>query len=195
MLAANVGEVFVVLFGLMFGLPLVFLPLAILWMNLVTDSLPALALAVEPADVNIMKRGPKSNGLLSGIWKSVLVAGVLMVAVSLFVFDYGLTNFGIEVARTMAITTAIFFELFFAFSCKSNKSLFKTGILNNKYLIYAVLISGGLHLFAIYTLLGSVFGFVGLSMGQLGISVLVGLSGLVVFEGMKIGKYFLIGRR
>jgi len=59
LLAANVGEVFVVIFGLMFGLPLVFLPLAILWMNLVTDSLRALALAVEPAGASVMKRGPR----------------------------------------------------------------------------------------------------------------------------------------
>jgi len=185
LLAANVGEVFVVILGLLFGLPLVFLPLAILWMNLVTDSLPALALAVEPAGENVMKRGPKSDGLLSGIWKSILIAGVLMVMVSLFIFDYGLTNFGVDVARTMAISTAIFFELFFAFSCKSKESLFKTGILNNRYLIYAVLVSAGLHLLAIYTLLGGVFGFVGLTLSQLGLSVLLGLSGLVVFE---VGK-------
>ncbi|MFH0711976.1 MAG: HAD-IC family P-type ATPase [archaeon] len=190
LLVANLGEIFVVIFGLMFGLPLIFLPLAILWMNLVTDSLPGLALAVEPADVNVMKRGPKSNGLLSGIWMSILVAGVLMVIVSLFVFDYGWTNFGIDVARTMAISTAICFEWFFVFSCKSDKSLFKTGILNNKYLIYAVLISAGLHLLAIYSLLGNVFGFVPLSIGQLGICVLAGLSSLVVFEGMKVWKSF-----
>ena len=189
LLAANVGEVFVVIFGLMFGLPLVFLPLAILWMNLVTDSLPALALAVEPAGVDVMKRGPKSDGLLAGIWKSVLVAGVLMVVSSLFVFNYGL-GFGIDVARTMAISTAIFFELFFVFSCKSNRSVFKTGILNNKYLIYAVLVSGGLHLLAIYSLLGSVFGFVALSGFQLGLCILAGVSGLVVFEVGKVLRHF-----
>jgi len=163
-------------------------------MNLVTDSLPALALAVEPAGLNIMKRGPKNNGLLSGIWKSILVAGVLMVASSLLIFNYGL-GFGIDVARTMAITTAIFFELFFAFSCKSKSSLFKVGILNNKYLIYAVLVSGGLHLLAVYSLLGGVFGFVPLNLGQLGYCVLGSLSGLVVFEVGKIVNSFLINRR
>ena len=85
LLAANVGEVIVVILALMFGLPLIFLPLAILWMNLVTDSLPALALAVEPAGKGIMKRGPKSGGLLSGIWKSIVVAGFLMVCSSLWI--------------------------------------------------------------------------------------------------------------
>ncbi len=188
LLAANIGEVFVVMLGLMLGMPLIFLPLAILWMNLVTDSLPALALAIEPSEKDVMKRGPKDNNLLSGIWKSVLVAGILMVIVALWVFDYGLTNFGIDIARTMAITTAIFFELFFVFSCKSDSSLFRYGILNNKYLIYAVLISAGLHLLMIYTFLGNVFGFVGLTLSQLGISVLLGLIGLVVFEIWKLTK-------
>ena len=186
LLATNVGEVFVVLMGLVLGMPLIFLPLAILWMNLVTDSLPALALAVEPAEKNVMKRGPKDDGLLSGIWGSIVVAGILMVVSVFFVFNYGLTNFGLDVARTMAISTAIFFELFFAFSCKSDRSLFRTGILNNWYLIWAVLISGGLHLMVVYSNIGAVLGFVGLSVGQLGLSILWGLSGLVVFEGWKM---------
>ncbi len=188
LLAANMGEVLAVMIGLILGLPLLFLPLAILWMNLVTDSLPALALAVEPSEKNIMKRKPRSDGLLSGIWKWIVIAGILMVFSSLSIFNYGLTNYGVEVARTMAITTAIFFELFFVFSCKSDKSLFKTGIFNNKYLIYAVLLSIGLHFIAIYTLFGRVFGFVALTGSQLGWSVLAGASGLIVFEGWKILK-------
>jgi Ca2+-transporting ATPase len=186
LLAANVGEVFVVLLGLVFGLPLIFLPLAILWMNLVTDSLPALALAMEPADRNAMRRGPQDDGLLKGIWGPIVWAGVLMVASAFFVFGWGLENGGLDVARTMAISCAIFFELGFVFSCKSERSLFRTGILNNKYLIWAVLISGGLHLLAIYSGLGSVFGFVALSWVELGLSFLMGMSGLIVFEGWKI---------
>jgi P-type Ca2+ transporter type 2C len=186
LLAANVGEVFIVLLGLMFGFPLIFLPLTILWMNLVTDSLPALALAVEPAEKNVMRRGPKDDSLLGGIWSSIVVAGVLMVGSAFVVFNYGLTNFGLDVARTMAITAAIFFELFFVFSCKSDRSLFVTGILNNLWLIWAVLISGGLHLGLIYSGLGNVFGLVALSGWQLLICVSWGLSGLLGFEGLKI---------
>jgi len=195
LLAANAGEVFVVIIALLLRWPLIFLPLSILWMNLVTDSLPALALAVEPAEGNIMKNRPRSDGLLTGIWKWILLAGILLVSSSLIIFYYGLNNFSLETARTMAITTAIFFELFFAFSCKSKESLFRTGIFNNKWLIYSVLISGGLHILAIYTALGSMFGFVSLSIWQLGISVVAGLSGIVVFEGWKIGRDFLQDRR
>jgi Ca2+-transporting ATPase len=195
LLAANVGEVFVVILGLLMGWPLIFLPLAILWMNLVTDSLPALALAVEPAEKDSMRRKPRSDGLLAGIWQWTLVAGLLMVISTAFLFDYAIGNFSIEVARTMAITTAIFFELFFSFSCKSERSLFSTGIFNNKYLIYAVLLSAGLHFLAIYSALGSVFEFVPLSSWQLGISVLFSLSGLIVFEGWKIGRAINSHRR
>jgi len=195
LLAANAGEVLIVIAGLLMKWPLILMPLAILWMNLVTDSLPALALAVEPAEKDIMKNRPRKDGLLKGIWQWIVIAGVFMVISSLAVFNYGLNNFGIEVARTMAITTAIFFEMFFAFSCKSNRSLFSTGILNNQYLIYSVLISGGLHILAIYTALGGVFGFVSLTGMQLGISVAAGLSGIVVFEIWKIGRNLMANRR
>ncbi|MCD4771024.1 cation-transporting P-type ATPase [archaeon] len=186
LLAANAGEVFIVLLGLMLGLPLIFLPLAILWMNLVTDSLPALALAVEPAERNVMKRGPKDDSLLGGIWGSIVAAGILMLGSAFFVFNYGMANFGLDAARTMAITTAIFFELFFAFSCKSNRSLFVTGILNNLWLIWAVLVSAGLHLGLIYSGLGNAFEFVALSGWQLSVCVFWGLSGLLGFESFKL---------
>ena len=133
-----------------------------------------------------MKRKPWSNGLLSGIWHWILIAGILNFISVIWLFGWANGNFGLDIARTMAISTAIFFELFFAFACKSKRSLFKTGILNNKMLIYAVLVSTGLQVLAIYTGLGSVFGFVSLTGMQLGISVLAGLSGLVVFEAWKI---------
>ena len=188
LLSANAADIFIILFALVIGMPLPFLPLAILWMNLVTDSLPALALAVEPAEGEVMKRNPRSDGLLSGIWNWILIAGVLNFISVIWLFGWANGSFGVDVARTMAITTAIFFELFFAFSCKSKKSLFKTGILNNKMLIYAVLTSAALQFLAIYTLLGGVFGFVSLTGAQLGISIAAGLSGLVVFEAWKLIK-------
>ena len=188
LLAANLGEVVAVIIGLIMGLPLIFLPLAILWMNLVTDSLPALALAVEPAEPNVLKRKPENKNLLHGIWNYTLVAGILMVISSLIIFNYAFSNFNVEIARTMAITTAIFFELFFVFSCKSKQSLFKTGILNNKLLLGAVALSIGLQLIAIYTVFGNLFEFVPLTLSQLGWSILAGSSGLIVFEGWKLGK-------
>ena len=185
LLSENAAQIFIVMIALLMGLPLPFLPLMILWMNIMSDSLPALAFAVEPVD-DVMRSKPKSDGLLSGIWGTILVAGFLNFVSVMVVFNYGLENFSLEIARTMAISTCIFFALFFAFTCKSERSLFKTGILNNKYLIWALAISFGLHLIAIYTLLGSVLGMVPLSAGQLGWSVLAGMGGLIAFEAVKI---------
>ena len=194
LLAQNAADIFIVTIAILVGMPLPFLPLMILWMNLMTDSLPALAFSVEPVE-GIMKKKPKSDGLLSGIWKTVLIAGLFNFISVMIIFKYGLGNFSLDVSRTMALSACIFFSLFFAFTCKSDKSLFKTGILNNKYLIGAVVISFGLHLIAIYSPLGSVLGMVSLSGGQLGLSVLAGLSGLVVFELWKVVGYFRANRR
>jgi Ca2+-transporting ATPase len=189
LLAANAADIFIIIFALLIGLPLPLLPLAILWMNLVTDSLPAMALAVEPAESDSMKQKPKKNGLLADIWHWILIAGILNFISVILIFMWGVNNYNLEIGRTMAITTAIMFEMFFVFSCKSNKSVFKTGIFNNKYLIYAVLLSTGLHLIAIYTLFGGLFSFVPLSITQLGASVVAGLSGLVAFEIGKLIKF------
>ncbi len=188
LLAANAADIFIILFALMIGLPLPFLPLAILWMNLVTDSLPALALAFEPAEAGVMKERPKKDGLLQGIWHWILIAGVLNFIIVIYIFNWGLLYYGLNVARTMAITSGIMFEMFFVFACKSENSIFKTGLLNNKYLIYAVLISIGLQVIVVYTRLGGLFGFVPLTLGQLGMAVGFGLIGLVVFEGWKLIK-------
>jgi len=185
LLAANAADLFVILFALLMRFPLPMLPLAILWMNLVTDSLPAFALAVEPGEKGIMNRKPKKNGLLGGIWGWILVAGILNFIFIIWLFGYGLKS-NLEVARTMAVTTGIFFELFFVFACKSNSSLFKTGIFNNKWLFYAVGMSVGLHLIAIYTGLRNIFEFVPLGLGQWGLVLLASLSGLFVFEGWKL---------
>lgn len=186
LLAANVGEVFIVLFALLLKWPLPLLPLALLWLNLVTDSLPALALAIEPAEEDIMRHKPSGKNLLQGIWSWILIAGILNVVFGLLVFNFAIEAYGLDVARTMCLTVIVFFELFFVWSCKSSKSLFKTGILNNLWLIWAVLISAGLHLVALYTPLALVFKFVALDLTQLGICVGAGAFGLVVFEVWKL---------
>ena len=187
LLAANVGEILIVVLALFMKLPLPLMPLALLWLNLVTDSLPALALAVEPSEPDVMKKIRK-GGLLEGIWSWIIIAGLLNFAIGIGLFVYALNAYSLEVARTMALSSIVFFELFFVFSCKSDKSLFKTGIFNNKYLIWSVLISAGLHLVALYTGLGGLLHFVPLSLKQLGMCVGAGSLGLVVFEVSKLFK-------
>jgi len=188
LLAANVAEVFVILFALIIQWPLPLLPLAMLWMNLITDSLPAMALAFEPPEQGIMKRKPSKDGLLSHIWGWMIIAGILNFLIIIIIFYYALNSYSLEIARTMAVTSGIFFELFFVFSCKSERSLFKTGIKNNKWLIYAFFISIFLHFALIYSSLGSLFDLVPLNALQFLIVIGSGLVGLIVFEGWKVWK-------
>jgi Ca2+-transporting ATPase len=195
LLSANMGEVLVIAVSLLFGYPLIFLPLAILWMNLVTDSLPALALAVEPEDRGIMKRAPRTDGLLRGIWRWAVVGGFLCFASVFLMFVWASDKYGLEIARTMAINVAIFFELFFVFSCKSKEPLIRRGLLNNKWLIGAVLLSAALQIIVVYTSVGHLFGFIDLSLTQLAISIGVALNGMILFEIWKTIRYSRIFRR
>jgi len=183
-LAANFYIYLVVAFSLLFTMPLPLLPLAILWMNLVTDALPSIAFAAEPAEEEIMKRKPKRENILSGIGLYIISAGIIAFMIIFGVFIIALQKVGLDIARTMTMTTAIFFELFFAFSCKSEHNGLKY-IFNNKYLTGAVVISICLHLIAIYTSLANVFGFVPLTLLQLLICVGSGAIGFFVFEAWK----------
>ena len=143
MLSTNSGEIFTMFGSIIFGLPLPLLPIQILFVNLVTDGLPALALSVEPVDEDIMKRPPRdprekitSGGLL---W-SMIGIGLLMGAGTLLIFLLGMNDGGIIKARTMAFTVLSFFQMAHVLNCRSlDKSLFKIGFLSNPYLILAVL--------------------------------------------------------
>jgi Ca2+-transporting ATPase len=187
LLATNFAHTFIIMTALFADLPLPLLPLAILWINLFTDSFPALALGLEPAEDGIMKKSPENGDILGGIWKSVVVAGLLNFVSVMAVFVWSLNLFGVDVARTMVVSIIVFYTMFFSLSCKSdNVSVFKSGIFNNKYLILAIVFSITMHLIAIYTVLGSIFGFVPLTMLQLGVSVATGLIGFAVFEIWKL---------
>jgi len=156
------------------------LPLQILWINLVTDSLPALALSSESAEENIMKRKPNKEGILKGIMGFILLGGILAFLIDFLAFSwYGISLGGMDKARTMAVTSSIVFEMFFVFNCKSNGSVFKSPI--NKYLIYAVLVSIGLHLVALYTPLGNLFNFVAL-----------GIYDWLIIFGLSLGGFILV---
>jgi len=159
LLSANFSEVVLVLLVMLIWrnpelLPL--LPLQILWINLVTDSLPALALSSEPIEEDIMKRKPNKHGILKGIIGFILIAGLIAVIIEFIFFYLNIVNIGR--ARTMVVTASIMFQMVLVFNCKSSKSVFKSPI--NKYLILAVLFSVGLHLLVMYTPMNSFFYFV-----------------------------------
>jgi len=191
LLSANLGEISVIFFSLLFSFPLPLLPLQILWVNLVTDGLPALALGSDPAEKDIMKRKPRSSKetILSGTKGFIITTTIVatIIVLGLFSLEYFTTS-NLERARTIALTTLIFFELFLAFSCRSKtKNIFQMGFLTNKYLIGAVLLSMVLHLILIYTpLLAGWFSLVGLGWVDWVRILSASIIGVAVLEVRKI---------
>lgn len=183
-LSVNFAEVFLVLIVMLIWknpelLPL--LPLQILWINLITDSLPALALSVEPIEEHVMKRKPSREGILKDITGFILVVGLLALIVDFLFFYWNISD--MDKARTMVVTASVIFQMFVVFNCKSRKSIFKYS--KNKWLIYAVSLSIGLHLLVLYTPLNSLFSFVFLSVGDWLKIIGVCLIGFFMIEGYK----------
>ena len=161
LMRCNVGEVLTVSGALILGMPLPLLPLHILWINLVTDSFPALALAAEGADAGVMNRPPRkqSEGIFYGEWILLAAAGILNMGLSLGMFEFSLRQFpgDLTLARTVALTTTIFFQLLLSVSARSPRSAFLLSPLSNLWLLCAILLSAGLHLTLLFTPLATIF--------------------------------------
>jgi Ca2+-transporting ATPase len=154
LLGVNFAEIALITVSILFGLPLPLLPLQILWLNLVTDGLPALALSADPYEKDLMKRKPRNpkHDILHGMLLFIIVAAFVNFLAETLVFIWALSSgYAIEKVRTMVFCTIVFFELFFVLNCRSeNKSVFKKGISDNKKLLLALLASFVLQLLAIY---------------------------------------------
>ena len=147
LLSCNVSEVLVMLFAALFGLPLPLLPIQILWMNLVTDGIPALALAVDPKAPDLMRRPPRrpeARLLDRGRLLAIGGEGLMLAALALGAFSYSLYGLHqrLEQARTVAFTVMVVAQLVHAFNCRSDRwSLFQLGAGTNRPLLWAVLLS------------------------------------------------------
>jgi len=145
LLSSNLGEVLTLFIGTMLNW-VVLLPIHILWINLVTDTLPALALGMEKSEKDVMKQKPRSakdSFFSGGVGASVIYQGILESMITLGAFYYGLTHYSKEIATTMAFATLGMIQLSHAFNVRSiDKSLFRIGFFGNRYLNIAVLISG-----------------------------------------------------
>ncbi len=159
LLAANFDELAMITVPMLIGLTdatgaiaLPYLPIHILWINLITDGLPALALSVDPKNPDVMKKPPKDpkKGIITGTLAFIIFASILDFVSSFSIFVLELPN-GLDKARTMAFSAAILFEMFFVFNCRSEKKgAFRLNPLTNKKLLIAVLISFILQIVIIY---------------------------------------------
>lgn len=143
LIATNIGEIVAIFFGLLLGLETPLLVIQLLWINLVTDSFPAIALGMEPAEKDIMNRKPndsKKSIFADGLWEKIFVEGFMIGILTLFAFSLGNKLYGLQVGRTMAFISLSMLELVHSFNVRSEESLFKAGLFKNKYLIGAFLI-------------------------------------------------------
>ena len=138
LISTNIGEIVTIFMGLVLGLKSPLLAIQLLWINLVTDSLPAIAIGLELPEKDIMQRKPQDSkkGIFSdGLWNKIIVEGIMLGMLTLVAFSIGNKYYGIEVARTMAFVSIGLLELVHSFNIKSEKSIFKVGIFENKFLI------------------------------------------------------------
>ncbi|MDD5593411.1 MAG: cation-translocating P-type ATPase [Candidatus Margulisbacteria bacterium] len=142
MLSTNSGEIFTMFFSIVLRWPLPLLPIHILWVNLVTDGLPAVALSAEPIEKGIMQkppRDPNESIFAGGLLMSMLGIGTLMAVGTLCLFSLNLNGTGIDKARTVAFTTLSLLQMAHVLNCRSlDKSIFKLGLFSNVYLALAV---------------------------------------------------------
>lgn len=154
LLSCNIGEILTVFAAILVGLPSPLLPIQILWVNLVTDSLPALALGVDPAEGDIMRRKPRNpqQGIFTtGSKRSMVVLGAFVGCITLVGFLVGwLGRQSVEEGRTIAFATLGMSQLFHVFNFRSLRgSLFRRGVFGNPQLVAAVLVSVALQ-FAVF---------------------------------------------
>ena len=143
LIATNIGEIVTIFMGLVLGLKTPLLAIQLLWINLVTDSLPAIALGLEPPDKDIMNkkpRDPKKSLFADGLWGKIFTEGIMLGMLTLFAFSLGNKLYGLEVGRTMAFVSLGVLELVHSFNIKSEQSILKMGLFENKYLIGAFIL-------------------------------------------------------
>jgi len=189
LLTCNASELAVMIIGPLFGMPIPLLPLQILWMNLVTDGLPALALGVEPPEDDTMNRPPRSaNETIfgDGVTQFIAMFGTLLAALSLLV-GWWAWNAGDAAWQTMLFTTLIFGQLALALEVRAEKrSLFSIGLLSNKAMLFSVTLGIVAHLALLYVpFLRTVFGTYPLGPTDLLISLAAAITVLLAVEAWK----------
>ncbi len=181
LISCNIGEIVTMLFGIILGLPVVLLPLQILFVNLVTDGLPAIALSLEPTEESVMKQKPRKSTdsfFAGGLLSRIIFRGLLIGLCTLGSFVLSLRLSGsLEVARTSALFTLVMSQLIHVFECKSEeKSILTVRHFSNPFMLIAVAFSLICLIGAIYlSPLQTVFSLTALSYKELLVAIFFSL--------------------
>ncbi|MEG1254792.1 cation-translocating P-type ATPase [Clostridium sp.] len=205
LISCNAGEIVALFFGILFGWAAPLNATHILWVNLITDSFPALALGVDPGDKDVMKHKPRNpkDSLFKGSLFTLLFNGALIGSLTLIGFVYGVMKYGdvgvnlsniannptaLMHAQTIAFVVLSGTQLIHALNMRSsNKSIFKIGLFSNMYLIYAILLGVGLQLAVIYIPpIANLFNVIPLNLADWGLVIILSLIPLVINEIIKL---------
>jgi len=204
LLACNTGEVLSMFIAAVAGLPMPLLPTQILWVNLVTDGLPAIALGVDPPDADVMERPPRdpNEGLFArGLHLKIAARGVLigLATVASFLVGMHMPPLGADplpYARTLAFTTLVASQLVYVFQCRSERRLLhEMGLWENPWLFLAVTVSAGMHLLVIYSpVLSRVFETVRLSAADWALVILLSSWSQLLESGLARARRVILRR-
>ena len=191
-MSSNSGEIWTLFLAPFLGLPIPLLPIHILWINLVTDGLPGLAFAAEPAEPGIMQRAPRppeENIFAHGMWQHILWVGLFVGGVSIATLAWAISR-DVSYWQTMVFTVLTVSQLFHSLAVRSESvSLFRIGLLSNLPMLGAVLLTLVLQMVVVYTpALNSIFHTQPLPMFDL--AVCLALSSLVLFA-VEIEKWLM----
>jgi Ca2+-transporting ATPase len=203
LLSCNLGEVVTILTSIIFFWPVPLMPTQILWINLITDSLPAIALGIDPGDKDVMKkkpRDPKESFFANGAGLRAIIGGSLIGILTLLAFYFGLAEHGYRLgsgnipeevltyARTMSFVVLAASQLFYSLTIRhSTKSIFQVGLFTNKYLVGSIAIGFILQIGVIsIPFLANAFKVHNLSLRDWCIVIIFALVPLIVNEIIKI---------
>lgn len=164
LLSSNIGEILVIFLAVIMGFSVPLLPVQLLWVNLVTDSLPAVALGVDTVDKNIMEGRRKEEGM----WSRIVLEGIMIGSLALLAFAVGKVCYGeLTIGRTMCFCTLSISQLVHAFNMRSQKSLIYVNLFDNVYIIGAFILGVFLQWLVVEPeFMNSVFGTTGLRLSQ-----------------------------
>ncbi len=188
LLSSNIGEILTIFVAILFGLPTPLVAVQLLWVNLVTDSLPAISLGVEPAARDIMKKKPvsSSKGMFAdGLAIKIVLEGIMIGSLALLAFVIGY-QYELTVGRTMAFAVLSLSQLFHSFNMRSEYSLSEIGIFSNRQLVFSFLICSLLQI-AVITVapLARVFQVIPLTSRQWAITLFLSFVPIIAVEIQK----------